>query len=182
MRNQRRRYDVEPGWARQAVAGPLRVGDRAFVGSVPERHSMAAYLHLSCLMDASSSTDNPSERGIGFQAVGFAVVGCASVAILQAFSESGSWAYQSFETAVVRLYWAFVVPLAALFDWGRRMFETRQEIRKAARKKAIKMAVKKAVREALEEERRRLRERIAAATWTMPAAEVERQLFGSDQP
>ena len=44
------------------------------------------------------------------------------------------------------------------------------------------MAVKKAVREALEEERRRLRERIAAATWTMPAAEVERQLFGSDQP
>ena len=137
-------------------------------------------------MDASSSTDSPSERGIGFQAVGFAVVGCASVAILQVFSESGFWAYQSFETAVVRLYWAFVVPLAALFDWGRRMFETRQEIRKAAREKmiqkGIKKGVEKAVREALEDERRRLRERIAAATWTMPAAEVERQLFGGDQP
>ena len=103
-------------------------------------------------MDASRSTDNPSERGIGFQAVGFAVVGCAGVAILQVFSESSSWAYESFETALVRLYWAFVVPLAALFDWGRRMFETRSEIRKAARKKARKKAVKKAVME----ERRRI--------------------------
>ena len=123
---------------------------------------------------------------MGWQALGFAVVGCAGVAILELWSESGSWVYQSFETAVTRLYWAFVVPFAALFDWGRRMFETRQEIRKAARKKAIRQAVKKeldkAVREALEEERRRLRERIAAATWTIPAAEVERQLFGSDQP
>ena len=76
------------------------------------------------------------------------------------------------------MYWAFVVPLAALFDWGRRMFETRQEIRKAAFEKAVKKAVEKA----LEDERRRLRERIAAATWNMPATEVERQLFGSDQP
>ena len=131
-----------------------------------------------------------SERGIGWQALGFAVVGCAGVAILEVWSESGSWVYQSFETAVTRLYWAFVVPLAALFDWGRRMFETRQEIRKAAvekevrkrLKKELKKGVEEAVREALEDERRRLRERIAAATWTMPAAEVERQLFGSDQP
>lgn len=123
---------------------------------------------------------------MGWQALGFAVVGCAGVVILELWSESGYWVYQSFETAATRLYWAFVVPLAALFDWGRRMFETRQEIRKAARKKAIRKAVKKAlkkaVREALEDERRRLRERIAAATWTIPAAEVERQLFGSDRP
>ena len=94
-------------------------------------------------MNTSGSTNHPSERGIGYQAVGFAVVGCASVAILQVFSESSSWVYQSFETAAARLYWAFVVPLAALFDWGRRMFETRAEIRRAARKMAIKKAVKK---------------------------------------
>ena len=94
-------------------------------------------------MNTSGSTNHPSERGIGYQAVGFAAVGCASVAILQIFSESSSWVYQSFETAAARLYWAFVVPLAALFDWGRRMFETRAEIRRAARKMAIKKAVKK---------------------------------------
>ena len=51
-----------------------------------------------------------------------------------------------------RLYWAFVVPLAALFDWGRRMFETRKEIRKAA----IKKAIRKEVRKALDEERNRI--------------------------
>ena len=141
-------------------------------------------------METAGST---SERGIGWQALGFAVVGCAGVATLELWPESGSWVYQSFETAVTRLYWAFVVPLAALFDWGRRMFETRQEIRKAAVEREVRKRVKKlkkelekgveeAVREALEDERRRLRERIAAATWTMPAAEVERQLFGSDQP
>jgi hypothetical protein len=128
-------------------------------------------------METAGTTNHTSERGIGFQALGFAVVGCASVAILQLWSESGSWAYQSFETAVSRLYWAFVVPLAALFDWGRRMFETREEIRKAAVEKAIRKAVEKA----LKDERRRLRERIASATWSMPAAEVERQLFETDQ-
>ena len=95
------------------------------------------------------SAGSASERGIGWQALGFAVVGCAGVAILELWPDSGSWVYQSFETAVIRLYWAFVVPLAALFDWGRRMFETRQEIRKAAREKAIRKAVDKAIKDKL---------------------------------
>ena len=103
-------------------------------------------------MNTSDKTNDSSERGIGFQAVGFAVVGCASVAILQFGSESGSWAYQSFETAATRLYWAFVVPLAALFDWGRKMFETRKAIREAA----VQKAVQKAVQEALKNERSRI--------------------------
>ena len=74
------------------------------------------------------------------------------MAILQFGSESSSWAYQSFETAATRLYWAFVVPLAALFDWGRKMFETRKAIREAA----IEKAIEKAVRKAVENERRRI--------------------------
>ncbi len=120
-------------------------------------------------METAGATSHSSERGIGFQALGFAVVGCASVAILQLWSESGSWAYQSFETAVSRLYWAFVVPLAALFDWGRRMFETRQEIRKAAVEKAIKKAVRKELKRIVgswEELRKLSRE------------EVERKILG----
>ena len=95
-------------------------------------------------MATPDSANDPSERGFGVQALGFAVVGCASLAILQIFQDSSSsWAYQSFDTAVSRLYWAFVVPLAAVFDWGRRMFETRQAIRKAAVEKAIEKAVEK---------------------------------------
>ncbi len=125
---------------------------------------VAAYLQLRRPMKTSGSMNDPSERGIGFQAVGFAIVGCAGVAILQVSPESSSWAYQSFETAVVRLYWAFVVPLAALFDWGRRMFETRQAIREAAIEKAISKgvqrvvdkAVQEAVQKAVEKERKRI--------------------------
>ena len=65
------------------------------------------------------------------------------------------------------------------------MFETRQEIRKAAVEKAVRKRVRKeldkAVREALADERRRVCERIAA-TWNVPVAEVERQLYGRDRP
>ena len=114
---------------------------------------------------------------MGWQALGFAVVGCAGVAILELWSESGYWIYQSFETAVTRLYWAFVVPLAALFDWGRRMFETRQEIRKAARKKAIQKAVKKAV----DEERKRIMAALEQYKG-LPRNEIERKVFRVEQP
>ena len=103
-------------------------------------------------MNTTDKTKDSSERGIGFQAVGFAVVGCVSVAILQFGSESDFWAYQSFQTAATRLYWAFVVPLAALFDWGRKMFETREAIRRAA----VERAIEKAVEKALKNERKRI--------------------------
>ena len=67
---------------------------------------------------------------------------------MQAFSGSDYWLYQWFEMAVTRLYWAFVVPLAALFDWGRIMF---------AKGKAVREATKAKMREkVLEEERRRI--------------------------
>lgn len=114
---------------------------------------------------------------MGWQALGFAVVGCASVAILQFWSESGSWTYESFETAVARLYWAFVVPLAALFDWGRKMFETRREIREAARRKALKKAAEKAV----DKERKRI-----LASWEqlqgLSRKEAKQKIFQTEQP
>ena len=70
-------------------------------------------------------------RGLGFQAAGFAVVGCSSAAALYLFAGSEHWAYQVFEICVVKLYWAFAVVLAAIFDKVRKMFETRAEIRRA---------------------------------------------------
>ena len=78
-----------------------------------------------------------SDRGIGVQAAGFALLGCASLAILQLFSDGDYWLYQWFETAVTRLYWAFVVPLAALFDWGRIMFAKGKAIREAKKAEVI---------------------------------------------
>ncbi len=115
-------------------------------------------------------------RGIGFQAFGFAGVGCASVVILQIFSGTDGWLYDYFETAVVRLYWAFVVPLAALIDWGRRMFETRREIREAAVARAIQKAVKKAV----EKERKRILASLEQYKG-LPRKEVEQKIFQVEQ-
>ena len=81
-----------------------------------------------------------SDRGIWWQIIGFTVVGGASLAILEVFSGSEFWAYQWFETAATRLYWAFVIPLAGLFEEARKMFETKMEIRRAAREQALAKA------------------------------------------
>ena len=75
-----------------------------------------------------------------------------SLAVLQVFSGSDYWLYQCFEMAVTQLYWAFVVPLAALFDWGRIMFAKGKAVREAA--KAAYLAKK--LEQARKEQRRRL--------------------------
>ena len=84
-----------------------------------------------------------SDRGIGVQAAGFAITGCISIAILHLYSGSDHVLYQWFETAVKDIYWAYLFPLAALLDWGRKMF---------ARGKAIREAKKAEIRQAGVEE------------------------------
>ena len=59
------------------------------------------------------------------------LVALASVVILELYSGSRFWLYEGFRTTVVQIYWALVVPLGALFDWGRKMFETGKAIREA---------------------------------------------------
>ena len=80
-------------------------------------------------------TSELSDRGIWWQAAGFLLVGCASVAILEIYAGSDTIAYRLFETAVTRLYWSFIVPLAVAFDGGRRVFEKRLAIHRATREK-----------------------------------------------
>lgn len=82
-------------------------------------------------MNTSESPRGLGDRGIGWQAAGFALVALASVVILEVYSGSRFWLYEAFRTAVVQIYWALVVPLGALFDWGRKMFETGKAIREA---------------------------------------------------
>ncbi len=82
-------------------------------------------------MNSPGTSRGFSDRGIGWQATGFTLVALASVAILELFSGSDFWLYEAFRTAVAQIYWALVVPLGALFDWGRRMFETGKAIREA---------------------------------------------------
>ena len=70
---------------------------------------------------------------------GFTLTGIACLAILKAFEGSDFWLYQWFETAAVDLYWA-IVPLAFLFDWVRKMFESAKAIREAQKARMVEKA------------------------------------------
>ena len=91
-------------------------------------------------MSLSELPNELSERGIWWQVGGFAIAGCASVAVLQIWEGSDFWAYRSFEIAVKDLYWMFVLPLAGLFEGVRKMFEKASEIRAAQREKMLRKA------------------------------------------
>ena len=91
--------------------------------------------------------DGLGDRGIGVQAAGFVIVGSICLSVLQLWSGSDHFLYLWFETAVTKLYWAFVVPLAATFDWGRKMFEKGKAIREAKKAEILEKARLKALRE-----------------------------------
>ena len=93
------------------------------------------------------------DRGIGFQAAGFALVWFVSTTILELFDGSNLWLYQWFERATVDIYWASLVPLAALFDWMRKMFERGKAIREAKKADIQEKARLKGLREGLQEGR-----------------------------
>ena len=102
-----------------------------------------------------------ADRGIGFQAAGFILIWFVSTTILELFEGSNFWLYQWFERATVDTYWASLVPLAALFDWIRKMFERGKAIREAkkaeiqekARLKGLQEGRQEGMREGLQEGR-----------------------------
>ena len=102
-------------------------------------------------MSLSDLPNELGERGIWWQVGGFAITGCASVAILQIWDGSDLWAYRSFEIAVRHLYWLFVLPLAGAIEGLRKMFEKASEIRAAQRAKIVERALNRGRREGREE-------------------------------
>ena len=72
-----------------------------------------------------------ANRGGRMAGSGFALTGIACLVVLESLEESDFWLYQWFEKATVDLYWSFIVPLAFLFDWVRKMFESAKAIREA---------------------------------------------------
>lgn len=130
-----------------------------------------------------------TDRGIGVQAVCFALTGGACVAILQTFQGSNFWVYQWFETAVTTLYWSFVVPLAALFDWGRKMFERGKAIREAKKAEMVRKATETGIRQGREEgrqegsqgEKQRIREALESCGVKL-TPDVAATVFGEAPP
>ena len=99
-------------------------------------------------MRISETTNSLPDRGVWWHVAGFTLAGGICLVILEEFAGSDAKAYQYFETAVTRLYWALVIILAGLIDRGRKMFETKMEIRRAAREQALAKARQEGIREA----------------------------------
>ncbi len=105
-------------------------------------------------------------RGVGWQAVGFILTGIICLTILKAYDGTDYWLYQWFETATVDLYWTTIVPLAFLFDWVRKMFESAKAIREAQKARM------------LDKERKRIKEELEKQGVTLSPDVVE-AVFGS---
>ena len=129
-----------------------------------------------------------SDRGIGVQAAGFAVLGSASLAVLQLFSDSDFWLYLWFEMAATQLYWAFLAPLVALFDWGRIMFAKGKAIREAKKAEleakftaqGLQQGLLQGEQKGSERERRRV-ETVLARHGVELDKEVANELFGDSR-
>ena len=121
------------------------------------------------------------DRGIGFQAAGFAIVLLTSTTILKLFQGSDCWLYQWFELAATGTYWASLVPLAALFDWMRKMFERGKAIREAKKaeiqEKARRTGRAEGRAEGREAEQKRVRALLASSGVTLPP-EISEAIFG----
>ena len=96
--------------------------------------------------------------------------------------------------AATRLYWAFVVPLAALFDWGRIMFAKGKAIREAKKaeivakltaqvaeqsmEQGMEQGMRQGMQQGTERERRRV-EAVLARHGVALSREAADELFGS---
>ena len=121
------------------------------------------------------------DRGIGFQAIGFSLVLLSGVAILELLQGTNFWLYQWYDRAATELYWSSVVPLAALFDWMRKMFERGKAIREAKKaemeKKALARGIERGMQQGREEATERFRAVLQRNGITLPP-EIEAQMFG----
>ena len=126
-----------------------------------------------------------ADRGIGFQAAGFTLVWFASTTILELFEGSNFWLYLWFERATVDTYWASLVPLAALLDWIRKMFERGKAIREAKKAEIQEKARLKGLLEGRQEGRQegqretteRIQELLKSSGVALPP-EIESAIFG----
>ena len=118
-----------------------------------------------------------TDRGIGWQATGFTLIGIVCLVILRTYDGSDYWTYQWFETATVDLYWSSVLPLAALFDGGRKLFEKGKAIREAQKTRMVEKARRDASKKARQEENERIKRLLEQNGITL-SPEVSEAAFG----
>ena len=94
-------------------------------------------------MQIEEITSSLKERGVVWQAVGFAVVGTASVAALSVYSDSQHWIVTTYRLAATELNWAYVAIIALAIEGARKLFEKATEIRRRYSEEADAKAMEK---------------------------------------
>ena len=101
-------------------------------------------------MQIEEITLSLKERGVVWQAVGFAVFGTASLAALSVYSDSHHWIITTYRTAATELNWAYIAIIALAIEGVRKVFEKATEIRRRYSEQADAKAREKGERETVE--------------------------------
>ena len=102
-------------------------------------------------MQMEEITSALRERGAVWQAVGFAVVGTASVAALWIYSDSENWIVGTYRLAATQINWAYFGVIALAIEGVRIVFEKATEIRRRYSEKADAKAEAKGIVKGREE-------------------------------
>ena len=102
-------------------------------------------------MQIEEITSSLKQRGAVWQAIGFAVVGTASVAALWVYSDSDHWIAGTYRLAATQINWVYFGIIALSIEGVRIVFEKATEIRRRYSAKADAKAMEKGREEGREE-------------------------------
>ena len=94
-------------------------------------------------MRVEEITSSLKQRGAIWQAIGFAAVGTASVAMLWVYSDSDHWIAGSYRLAATQVNWAYFGIIALSIEGVRIVFEKATEIRRRYSERADARAIEK---------------------------------------
>ena len=124
----------------------------------------------------SSSSSPLADRGISWQAFGFALIGVVVLSLKRIYSESDAEPYRVFDTAVTQLYWAFALLVAWIIERIREVFETKANILANARRKIFRkgrVEENKRVRTLLKKHRVEVPPAVADELSKVPSGDLE---------
>ena len=94
-------------------------------------------------MQIEEITSSLKERGVVWQAVGFAMFGTASLMALSVYSDSHNWVITTYRLAATELNWAYIAIIALAIEGVRKVFEKATEIRRRYSEQADARAMEK---------------------------------------
>ena len=101
-------------------------------------------------MQIEEITSSLKERGVVWQAVGFAVFGTASLMALSVYSDSHHWVITTYRLAATELNWAYIAIIALAIEGVRKVFEKATEIRRRYSEQADAKAIEKGIQQGRE--------------------------------